>query len=113
MAKKNVKGIIHGAATAAAAAASGLAQAPGADNVVITPIQTAMIIAIGEVYDQKITKSAALAMLSSVSAGTAGRAASQFLIGWVPGLGNAVNASTAFAITEAIGWSANDILSQK
>ncbi len=31
-------------------------------------------------------------------------AASQVLVGWIPGIGNAVNASTAAALTEGIGW---------
>jgi len=47
--------IIHGAAAAAAAAATGLAQIPGSDNAVITPIQVAMIIAIGEVHGQQLS----------------------------------------------------------
>jgi uncharacterized protein (DUF697 family) len=33
-------------------------------------------------------------------------------VGWIPGFGNAINASTAFAITEAIGWAANDIFNE-
>ena len=102
--------IVHGAAASAAAAAAGLAQIPGSDNAVITPIQVAMIIAIGEVHGQQLSKSAALSTLSAVSAGIAGRTLSQFLVGWIPGYGNAVNATTAFAITEAIGWGADKIL---
>jgi uncharacterized protein (DUF697 family) len=105
--------IIHGAATAAAAAGAGLAQIPGSDNLVITPIQVAMIIAIGEVHNQQLSKSVALTVLSSASAGVAGRTVSQVVVGWIPGWGNAVNASTAFAITEAIGWAADKILSEK
>ncbi len=42
--------IIHGAATASAAAAAGLAQIPGSDNLVILPIQLAMIMTIGEFH---------------------------------------------------------------
>ena len=42
-----------------------------------------------------------------VSAAAAGRGLSQCLLGWVPGLGNAVNAVTAAALTEAIGWAAD------
>jgi uncharacterized protein (DUF697 family) len=103
--------IIHGAASAAAAAASGLAQLPGSDNAVITPIQIAMIIAIAHAHGKNMEKAAALSVLSSVSAGIAGRTLSQFLIGWVPGFGNAMNATTAFAITEAIGWGTDSILS--
>lgn len=29
---------------------------------------------------------------------------SQVLVGWIPGLGNAINASTAAALTESVGW---------
>lgn len=105
--------IIHGAATAAAAAGAGLAQIPGSDNAVITPIQIAMIIAIGEVHGQQLSKSAALSTLSAASAGVAGRTLSQFLVGWIPGYGNAINATTAFAITEAIGWAADKIFSEQ
>jgi uncharacterized protein (DUF697 family) len=105
--------IIHGAAASAAAAGAGLAQIPGSDNAVITPIQIAMIIAIGEVHGQQLSKGAALSTLSAASAGVAGRTLSQFLVGWIPGYGNAINASTAFAITEAIGWAADKILSEQ
>lgn len=104
--------IIHGAAASAAAAAAGLAQIPGSDNAVITPIQLAMIMAIGEVHGQQLSKAAALSTLSAVSAGIAGRTVSQFLVGWIPLYGNAINATTAFAITEAIGWAADSILSK-
>jgi uncharacterized protein (DUF697 family) len=112
MSTKNgkVRVIVHSAASAAALAAAPLAQIPGSDNAVITPIQLAMIIAIGEVHGQQLSKSVALSTLSAASAGVVGRTVSQFLIGWIPGYGNAVNASTAFAITEAIGWAANSIL---
>ena len=105
--------IIHGAAASAAAAGAGLAQIPGSDNAVITPIQIAMIIAIGEVHGQQLSKGAALSTLSAASAGVAGRTLSQFLVGWIPGYGNAINASTAFAITQAICWSSYKILSEQ
>ena len=36
------------------------------------------------------------------------RLASQFLVGWIPGLGNAVNAATAAGITETLGWKVAD-----
>jgi uncharacterized protein (DUF697 family) len=33
-----------------------------------------------------------------------GRTASQALVGWIPGFGNAINMTTAAGLTEAIGW---------
>ena len=108
-----IHAIIHGAASAAAAVGAGLAQIPGSDNAVITPIQIAMITAIGEVHGQQLSRSAALSTLSAASAGIAGRTVSQVLVGWIPGLGNVINATTAFAITEAIGWAADGVLERE
>ncbi|TXD39627.1 hypothetical protein FRC96_06790 [Lujinxingia vulgaris] len=108
MASKREKAhlIIHGAASAAGAVGAGMAQLPGSDNAIITPIQVGMIVALADVHGQKMEKAGALAVLSSLSAGIVGRTASQFLVGWIPGVGNAINAGTAFSITEAIGWAA-------
>ena len=111
MKNQDIQTIIHSAATAAAAAGAGLAQLPGSDNLVITPIQVSMIMAIGEFHGQKLSKSAALSTLSAASAGITGRTVAQILIRWIPGWGNTVNAATAFSVTEAIGWSANNLLS--
>ncbi|WP_019613662.1 hypothetical protein [Psychromonas ossibalaenae] len=107
---QRIKTIIHSSATAAATAGAGLAQAPGSDSALITPIQIAMIVSIGKVHQQELSFTAATSTLSAVSAGYVGRAVSQVLVGWIPGLGNVINASTAFAITEAIGWGANALL---
>ncbi|NJL41878.1 MAG: hypothetical protein HC899_38330 [Leptolyngbyaceae cyanobacterium SM1_4_3] len=105
--------IIHGAATAAGAVGAGMAQIPGSDNAVITPIQVAMIMAIGQYHNKNIEDAAALSILSSVSAGVVGRTASQIIVGWIPGIGNTINAITAASITEAIGWAANKLLSSE
>ena len=96
--------IIHGAATACAGAGAGLAQLPGADAAAIVPIQAGMITALGLVFDIKITKSIAASALSATVATFLGRGVSQVLVGWIPGFGNALNAGTAFAITESLGW---------
>ncbi len=96
--------IIHSASVAAAGAAAGLAQIPGADNVAIIPIQVAMITSLGQVFGRTLTESAATTILGTATASTVGRAASQFLVGWIPGLGNAINAGTAASVTEALGW---------
>lgn len=104
-----IQAIIHTAATAAATAGAGLAQLPGSDNAVITPIQISMIIAIAKVHGRELSESSAISLLTTASAGVVGRAVSQALIGWLPGLGNAINATTAFTITEAIGWGVNEM----
>jgi uncharacterized protein (DUF697 family) len=103
---EKIHGLIHTAATACAAVGGGLAQAPGTDAAVITPIQVAMIVAIGQEHGVPASKAAASKLILPFAA-AAGRALSQWLVGWLPGLGNAVNAATAAALTEAIGWAAD------
>jgi uncharacterized protein (DUF697 family) len=109
MASKNQKvhGIIHTTAAAAAGAGAGLAQIPGSDAPVLCSLQTAMIVYIGQVHGAHVTKTAAADLLLTFTAVIGGRTLSQILVGWLPGLGNVINASTAAAITEAIGWAAD------
>lgn len=95
--------IIHTASASAAAVGAGLAQLPGSDNAAITPIQLAMTVSLGAVFGIQLIQSAAAA-LASVAAATVGRAVSQVLVGWIPFVGNAINASTAAALTESVGW---------
>lgn len=102
--KNKCHGIIHTASVAASAVGGGLAQIPCSDNALITPIQLGMIVSLGRVFNIELSESAAKATLASVAGATLGRAISQVLIGWIPGIGNMVNASTAAAVTESIGW---------
>ena len=102
--QKACHGIIHSASVSTAAVGAGLAQLPLADNAVITPIQITMIVSLGKVFDQEITKTAAKGILAGLIASFVGRGVSQAVWGWIPGIGNASNAITAAAITESIGW---------
>lgn len=102
--RENCHVIIHGAATAAAGVGAGLAQLPLSDHVVLIPVQVAMVVALGNVFDVHLTESAAKGVIYTGVAATVGRAISQVLIGWIPGVGNALNAATAASITEALGW---------
>ena len=104
---EKIHALIHAAAASCAAVGGGLAQAPGADTAVITPIQVAMIVALGAERGTPISKTAAAELILPFSAAAVGRGLSQCLLGWVPGLGNVVNAITAAALTEAIGWAAD------
>ena len=101
--------IIHTASAAAGAAGAGLSQIPGSDNAVITPIQLGMAVSLGKVFGRSISESSAKAAIGSFVASQVGRiaarTATQFLVGWIPGIGNAVNATTAAAFTETMGWS--------
>jgi len=96
--------IIHSHAAGASAVAAGLAQVPDVDNGPLFAIEVAMTIELGAVFGISLTKNAATAALSGVVGTAVGRTISQFLIGWMPGIGNAVNAATAASVVEAIGW---------
>lgn len=96
--------IIHTASASAAAIGAGLAQIPGSDNLIITPIQLAMTISLGQVFGIDLSESSAKAALASAAAATVGRTTAQVLVGWLPGVGNLINAGTAASLTEAIGW---------
>jgi len=98
--------IIHAAASSAAVIGAGLAQLPTSDTVPLMGIQTTMVIAVAKVFGKSITQEAAKATATSMAAGYVGRGVSQVVLGWLPGLGNVVNASTAFALTEFVGWAA-------
>jgi uncharacterized protein (DUF697 family) len=105
--------IIHGTATACAGIAAGLAQIPGSDSALIVPVQMGMIVSLGAVFGIELSESAAKAALATQTATMVGRGLSQWLVGWIPGWGNALNASTAFAVTESIGWAiANNFAAQ-
>lgn len=110
---QKVHGVIHTASVASAAVGAGLAQAPGSDAPVIAGIQTTMIVAVAELHGASITKTAAAHLLLTFSATVAGRGLSQVLVGWIPGIGNVINASTAAGLTEAVGWAANEYFEER
>lgn len=108
--KLEIAATIHSAAAAGAAASGFSAQIPLADNVVLSGIEIAMVINIGRVLGQEITRGVAWSLVLSQLGTLGGRAASQVLIGWIPGVGNITNAITASAVIEAMGWAIADYL---
>lgn len=102
--KAKCHAIIHASSVAAGAVGAGLSQIPGSDNAIITPIQLLMTISLGKVFGRTLSEAAAKAAVASVAANTLGRTASQALVGWIPGYGNAINATTAAGLTETMGW---------
>lgn len=97
-------GIIHAASVACGGVGTGLAQIPASDSAVIIPMQISMIIGLGKVFGFELSESAAKSIIASAGASFAGRTVSQYVIGWVPGIGNIVNTATAAGLTELIGW---------
>ncbi|MGI9626124.1 MAG: hypothetical protein ACR2QM_04755 [Longimicrobiales bacterium] len=101
--KRECELIIHGAAVAAGAVGAGAAQLPGADAVLIMPIQVAMIIALGKKLGIKVSQSAARSAAYATLGTIVGKGASALLVRRIPGLGNVVNAGIAGGVTEVLG----------
>ena len=104
---QRVHAIVHTASVASAGVGAGLAQLPGSDAPVLMGIQTAMIVGIASVYQCSLDQVAAPKLLLTFTARMVGRGLSQLLVGWLPGLGNVINATTAAGLTEAAGWAAD------
>ena len=102
--KKKCHVIIHTASIAAGSVGAGLAQLPGTDNAVIVPIQAGMILSLGAVFGIDLKETSAKTILATTTATMVGRGISQFLVGWIPVIGNVLNATTAAGVTETIGW---------
>jgi len=107
MSSGGIHAIIHAASVAAGGVGAGLAQIPGSDFPVLMTIQTGMIVAIAEHYGVSIGKTAAADLVLTFAGTMVGRGISQVLVGWIPLLGNTINAATAAGVTEAIGWAAD------
>jgi uncharacterized protein (DUF697 family) len=112
---QNVHGIIHAASSACAGIDGSLAQEPESDAAAIVPIQTNMILAIASEHGIEITKAAAADLLLTLTETVRSRQAlfsRQALAGWLPGIENTADDSTAAVLTEAIGWAANSYFEQ-
>lgn len=101
-----IHGIIHGASTASGMVGAGLAQIQGSDAPVLAGIQATMIMALARQYGVALDEVTAADLVLTFAATAGGRALSQFLVGWIPGWGNTINAATVAALTEAVGWAA-------
>ncbi|MBQ7562314.1 MAG: hypothetical protein IJS99_10895 [Synergistaceae bacterium] len=105
--EKECKFIIHTAAVLASGSAAAMAQAPGADNTALAVIVGGMVWELAEVFDIRISEAKAeigIIILKHFAGTIAARIASEWILGWIPFLGNTVNAATMAALVEYIGW---------
>ncbi|MCA9738702.1 MAG: hypothetical protein R3E98_05040 [Gemmatimonadota bacterium] len=110
--QKRCATIIHAAGTAAAGIGAGLAQVPGGDAILIMPVQVAMIVGLGRVFGLEVTDAAARSVVYASLGTIVGRGAAKVLLRFVPGLGNVLNAGVAFGVTETMGWSVAERMSE-
>ncbi len=97
---------IHSAT--AASAAAGAIPIPMSDAIPITAAQIGMVIALGKAFDITLSESAAKSIMGVGLAQQAGRTVASGVLKMIPGVGTIVGgivgASTAAALTEALGW---------
>lgn len=89
---------IHTAAVAAGTA--GAIPIPVADAIPISGAQITMAIALGKIFDQQLSETAAKALISAVASTFVGRT----IVKMVPVVGWVVSAAVAAGVTEAVGW---------
>jgi len=104
---ERAKEIIDEAAKTTAGTAALLAQGAflGADVLPQTALSIKMVAEIGELFGQRVEKSAALVLLGQATGINAGIGGTRALWGVIPILGNAVNAGATFIHTKIMGWS--------
>ena len=90
---------IHSASIACGAV--GAIPIPMADAIPITASQVGMVIALGKVFNQQISESAAKGLIGAAASTLIGRN----LVKLIPIAGWFVSAGVAAGVTEAIGWS--------
>ena len=104
--EKKCKIAIHTATTAAAAA--GAIPIPMSDAIPITAAQIGMIVSVGKIFGITLSQAAAKSIAGVALTQQAGRALVANLLKAIPGagtiLGSVISASTAVALTEALGW---------
>lgn len=105
--KNKAKAIIHGTATEASVVGLATAQIPG-DRIVIGGVQILMMIEIAALFGVSLSKSAAQGLFGSYIASMVGVEMANQGLKYIPGLGNLINGTVAFSITEIIGWATYD-----
>ena len=96
--------IIHGAAVATGA--MGVLPIGPADTLIITPVQIAMIVSLGGVFNIRVSESLAKSILSGLALSITGRTVSSMLLFFLPVAGWIIKGATAVGLTETIGWAA-------
>ncbi|TDW97498.1 hypothetical protein [Dinghuibacter silviterrae] len=102
--KNKCRRIIHLSALAGAFVGAGLAQIPESDNLILVPIEIIMVISLGSAFGLRLRHSYRTALIVGTAATMIGRGISDFLVGWIPVLGNLFDAFTAVLVIEVLGW---------
>ena len=103
--ENRVRALVYSKATICAGVA--LTPIPVADMMVISPVQLAMVAAVGFFHGVEVTRERVVELVTVLGAGFGLREAARQLLKLVPGAGPMVSAAIAFAGTVALGEAAN------
>lgn len=94
-------------AFATVAAAIAAVPIPFATMPVLTAVQTSMVVALGQVYGQRLSVAQAGGLVTAIAGGFLAQAIGRELVKVIPGLGSAIAASWSFGYTWALGEGAS------
>ena len=90
-----------------------LSPLPGADAVVISPLQAAMVLRLSSIYGVKPSEAALKAAAYAALGQLFGKGGARVMTAFLPGLGSVVRAGVAVGVTEAIGRSVVEKLEEE
>ena len=104
--KDRATSIILAYASAHATVALLLANTIVGDAVVLTPLPILMIYQLAKLCGRDLETSAIAALTAQLFGAVSGGYLASKLVSWIPGVGNTINATVTFGITQVIGWAA-------
>lgn len=104
--ENQARAIILGYAAAHSTVALILANTIAGDAPILFVLTSAMIIQIGDLCGKRIDWESAPTIAANLLGAVAGGYLAAKLITWIPFMGNMLNASITFGITQVIGWAA-------
>ena len=113
--QQKVHDLIQVASSACAEIEGQSAHGLAADSPAIASVQTTMIMSIASEHGIEITLADAAELLHTLSQGMQKHHVvfnRQAVVGWLPGIDNVDDGSSAAALTEAVGWAANSHFAQ-
>ncbi len=111
--EKACRDIIHSTAIEGVCSAAVMAQAPSLDAMAFVGFVGKMVYQLAQVFDTSLTLGNTVATMANIGTNTlrgsfalalVGRTASQWLVGWIPFIGNAINAASMAGLIEYVGW---------
>lgn len=105
--------IIHGFAIVHATTAAALSQTMVGDEAALTALTISMIIAISQLYNQRVEVGEAFAFLGIFAGWYIGTRTAVMFVKWMPVIGNSANAIATAVTTEILGWATYLIVREK